>query len=49
MDTMLLLNGAELQAPVEEAETIILGVASGQVSREQLVAWVDSHTVPATS
>ncbi len=49
MDTMLLLNGAELRAPVDEAEAMILRVASGQASREQLVAWVGARTVPATS
>lgn len=49
IDTMLLLNGAELRAPVDEAEAMILRVASGQASREQLVAWVGAHTVPATS
>jgi death-on-curing protein len=49
IDTMLLLNGVELRAPVDEAEAMILRVASGQASREQLVAWVGAHTVPATS
>ena len=49
MDTMLLLNGAELRAPVEEAEAMILRVASGEASREQLLVWVEAHTVPAAS
>jgi len=49
MDTMLLLNGAELRASVEEAEAMMLGVAAGKATREQLLVWVEAHTVPADS
>jgi death-on-curing protein len=49
MDTMLLLNGAELQASIDEAETVIVRVAAGQASREELLAWVEAHVVSASS
>jgi len=35
-----LLNGQRLVATVDEAERIILGVASGEISREELVNWI---------
>ena len=40
MDTFLLLNGYELHASVDEAEAMIVGVASGTASRQDLEAWV---------
>jgi len=43
METFLVLNGCEIQAGVEEAEAIILQVASGQCTRERLVTWVREH------
>ncbi len=36
----LRLNGQSLVASVDEAERIILGVASGEVSRQELVDWI---------
>jgi death on curing protein len=43
LETFLLLNGYELAAPIDDAERIIVGVASGACSREQLLAWVREH------
>ena len=43
METFLLLNGWELETPVDAAEELILGVASGAVTREQLAAWIERH------
>lgn len=43
METFLVLNGYELRATVEEAERIILDVASGRCTREQLTAWLRAH------
>lgn len=40
MEVFLLLNGAELRADIDEAERVILDVAGGQYSREQLAEWV---------
>lgn len=36
----LRLNGQRLVASVDEAERIILGVASGEISRGELVHWI---------
>lgn len=43
METFLVLNGYELRATVEEAERIILDVASARCTREQLTAWLRTH------
>lgn len=45
METFLLLNGHELDAPVDEQERLVLGVADGSVGREALTEWVRAHTV----
>lgn len=36
----------ELDAPVDEQERLVLGVADGSVSREELTEWVRAHLVP---
>lgn len=40
METFLVLNGNEIVATTEDQERLILDLASGQVSRESLVAWL---------
>lgn len=45
LEVFLVLNGHELRAKVAESEKLMLDLASGMVSREQLVAWVGQHTV----
>jgi death-on-curing protein len=45
MATFLLLNGFELQASVDEAEDLVLGVASGTLGRPELAAWIEGHLV----
>ena len=47
METLLLLNGSDLVATVDEQEAIILSVASGQISREQFTEWIAAHVSPA--
>jgi len=37
------MNGYELSADVDDAETVILNLAAGDVSREELHEWVKSH------
>ena len=44
MEIFLLLNGRELDASVDDQERLMLGVASGSVSREQLVAWLEARS-----
>lgn len=45
MEIFLMLNGYEISASVEEQVDIILGVASGNVSREMLLEWLSAHTI----
>jgi len=45
METFLVLNGFEIDAPPEEQENIILHVAGRKLSREEFTAWVRNHTV----
>ena len=43
METSLILNGAELVAPVDEQKRLILDLAAGRVSRPQLTEWLRQH------
>ena len=44
MELFLALNGVSLDADVDDHEQIILTVADGTASRDQLEAWVRAHT-----
>jgi death-on-curing protein len=44
MEVFLLLNGRELKASVDDQERLMLGIASGNIGREQLVAWLAAHS-----
>jgi death-on-curing protein len=46
VETSLILNGFELNSSVEEAERIILALASGELARDQLLNWVTTHIKP---
>jgi death-on-curing protein len=46
MEAMLMLNGFELSASVDESEAEVLAVAAGDRTREQLEAWLESRLVP---
>jgi death on curing protein len=46
METMLGLNGYEISAAIDEQEQVVLEVASGQGSREELTEWLEIHLVP---
>ena len=48
MEVFLLLNGYEIKADVDEQEQVILGVAAGQIKREELTEWLSLH-ITATS
>lgn len=43
MEVFLISNGYRIDATVDIQEQIILGVASGEVCREQLVEWLREH------
>ena len=49
MATFLLLNGYELTCNADEAERAVLAVASSEWSRDQLLAWLRSHSSPTAS
>jgi death-on-curing protein len=40
MEMFLLLNGHELTAGVAEQERVIIRLAAGELSREELAGWV---------
>jgi death-on-curing protein len=46
METFLVLNGYELNAPVDEQERTMLGLAAGKIDREGLLEWVQSRAIP---
>ena len=46
METFLVMNGFEIAANVDDAEKIILTLAAGELSREELLEWVASHIRP---
>ena len=43
MATFLLLNNADIAATVDEQEQLMLNLASGRLSRSDLVAWLREH------
>ena len=43
METLLILNGFEIVASTDEQEQLVLGLAAGQLSRENLVGWLRGH------
>lgn len=43
METFLVLNGAEVAAPADEQERLILDLAAGRISRTQLSEWLRQH------
>jgi death-on-curing protein len=45
MEVFLVLNGFEIDASVNEQEELIIGVASGRISRNQLSEWLANHLV----
>ena len=47
METFLVLNGFQIEAEVEEQETLILRLAAGDLDRQQLVLWLGQHLKPA--
>lgn len=46
MELFLVLNGQELMAGVDEQEGIMIRLASGDLSREELAEWVRSKMSP---
>jgi death-on-curing protein len=48
LEVMLLLNGHELSASVDEQELVVLSVASGELSREEFTEWVEQRLIESS-
>ena len=46
METFLMLNGSEIDAPVDEQERLILDLAAGRIGRNHLIDWLRQHVKP---
>lgn len=46
MEILLLFNGYEIEASVDEQEDLFLQLASGKISREELTDWLIDKTIP---
>jgi len=46
METFLILNGHELNADVDDAESLFLKLAAGDVERDELVGWITANASP---
>ncbi|NJO30876.1 MAG: type II toxin-antitoxin system death-on-curing family toxin [Richelia sp. SL_2_1] len=43
MEVFLVMNGVEIDASVDEQESIFLSLASGKLKREEFTNWLKSH------
>lgn len=43
IEVTLLMNGYEIEASVDEQESIILGVAANEINREDFSVWLQNH------
>ncbi len=43
MEVFLVMNGAEVDAAIDEQEMVFLGVANGRLSRTELIGWIEQH------
>ena len=46
LEVFLVLDGQQLDASVDDAERVILGVAAGTIGRDEFAAWIREHLVP---
>jgi death-on-curing protein len=46
METFLVLNGSEVDAPVDDHERLMLDLAAGQIGRGELIDWLRQHLKP---
>ena len=49
LETFLMLNGYEISASVDEQVEIVLGVASGKITRNAFTDWLHEHIVELSS
>ena len=46
MEVFLSLNGLEIVCDIDDQEQVMLNLAAGLVTREQLEDWLAGHTMP---
>ncbi len=46
METFLVLNGSEIDAPIDAQERVMLDLAAGRLDRSQLTDWIRQHLKP---
>ena len=46
METVLVLNGTEIDAPVDDQERLMLDLAAGRIGRSHLIDWLHRHLRP---
>jgi death-on-curing protein len=46
METFLVLNGTEMDAPVDDQERLMLDLAAGRIGRAHLTDWLRQHLKP---
>ena len=46
METFLVLNGSEIDAPVDDQERLVLDLAAGRIGRGDLTDWLHRHLKP---
>ena len=46
MEVFLLLNGVELIAAIDDQERLMLNLADGRMTREELTSWLENHVKP---
>ncbi len=46
METFLMLNGFEIDAPVDDQERLMLDLATGRIGRSELIDWLRRHLKP---
>ena len=47
MEVFVMLNGFEIVATVDDQERLMLDLAAGNVTREELAQWLEKHLQPA--
>jgi hypothetical protein len=47
MDVAMILNGLELSTDVDDAEAVVLGVATGLIDRGALMHWLEESQIPS--
>jgi death-on-curing protein len=46
METFLVLNGVEVDAPVDDQERVMLDLAAGRIDQSQFADWLRRHLKP---